>query len=238
MRPDSQSSVPFSAKKELLAKLYELYEDWVSRYTLACRRGCASCCTQSVSMTELEGRIIIEHLEKACEGSEQTVPATTGPLKAPLTFIRYAALCLAGDGDEGEEGEAAAEWHMAPCPFLKEDVCSIYEVRPFGCRSFCSLTDCAQSGEAETPPLVVGMNTVVMQIIEHLDRGRHWGVMRDILAYLQRGVSTHQMLSVCQPIPGFLVPEEEREEVARLYDRVMALEAEGKTMDEWLFSNL
>ena len=46
-------------KKELLHAVYGVYSRWVERFPLACQKGCAACCTQSVTMTSLEGEEVL-----------------------------------------------------------------------------------------------------------------------------------------------------------------------------------
>ena len=51
-------------KKELLHTVYEVYSSWVDRFPLECQKGCASCCTQSVTMTSLEGGEILAFIKR------------------------------------------------------------------------------------------------------------------------------------------------------------------------------
>lgn len=71
----------------------------------ACARGCSHCCHVSIPISEYEARYIGEHLG-----------LTPAPLKHS---IRH---------DLGEFSD------RTPCPFLEEDVCSIYQYRPLTCR--------------------------------------------------------------------------------------------------------
>ena len=47
---------------EMLEALYRAYDSWTKQYQFACCEGCAPCCTQSVTMTTLEGERIIDYL--------------------------------------------------------------------------------------------------------------------------------------------------------------------------------
>lgn len=209
-----------SLKKSMLQALYNRHAEWATRFSFACARGCAACCTRSVTMTTLEGEAIIAYLDKSPPGEAgrqglDAIGRLAPPAAAPtMTTNQFAALCLANREPAGEE----PGWDFTPCPFLVRDCCSIYPVRPFGCRSLGSTTPCAQQGAATMPTLFFAVNTVFLQLIEHLDRhtGR-WGNMLTVLQHLTgSGTSRPPGLLPLHPLPGFLLQEDEREPVSRL----------------------
>ena len=216
----------------MLEKLYEVYSQWVDGYALACQKGCSPCCTQSVTMTSLEGEAIVEFFRKKGQEKElqkllTVAEATTND--RPITTNQFARICL--DQKEFAEEDQGA-WNFEPCIFLKENVCTIYEVRPFGCRSFGSQVKCAAGRAAEVTPLYVTVNTVFMQIIEHLaSNGGHWGYMADILKY-QTGQSAGQGVVEAQSLPGFLVEPAEEKAVSRLLARLYAAPVGAKSFAE------
>ena len=61
---DTLTVSPTGNSVAMLEKLYKAYESWTGQYRFACCRGCATCCTQSVTMTTLEGEQIIEYLRE------------------------------------------------------------------------------------------------------------------------------------------------------------------------------
>jgi hypothetical protein len=71
-----------------------------------------------------------------------------------------------------------------PCPLLKKDQCPLYGVRPFGCRSMVSRRNCHETGFAEMDAFVITLNTVFLQVIEHLDWQGCSGNLTDILRFL------------------------------------------------------
>lgn len=71
----------------------------------ACHTGCSHCCHIPVMLTELEARVIAHE--------------TGRHIHTPQTYRR----------------EGAAEFIGVACPFLTENRCSIYESRPFACRT-------------------------------------------------------------------------------------------------------
>lgn len=90
----------------------------------ACRAGCSHCCHQAVGVTAPEALAIYDYLEATLDADE---------LAATANRIRAA--------DQKTRGMSSAERHSPelPCPFLIEDRCSIYEVRPVACRGANSL---------------------------------------------------------------------------------------------------
>jgi len=172
---DETSTADRAIDTEMLETLYKAYDSWTGQYQFACRQGCAACCTQSVTMTSLEGERIIEYLrENGQFDNLAPMLAASRPTTRPVqTTNQFAADCLAREEPFEEEGE----WDFTPCIFLDRDLCSIYPVRPFGCRSFSSTVSCDAHGCAEVAPVLITVNTVVLQIIEHLNsRGGFWAL--------------------------------------------------------------
>ena len=67
------------------------------------------------------------------------------------------------------------------CPMLEGRTCSIYAVRPFGCRVLVSTSRCDQNGFAQMDEWILTVNQVFMQYIEHIDRDGWSGNMVDVL---------------------------------------------------------
>lgn len=214
----------------LLLALYEHYERWAARLPLACRRGCATCCTRMVTATSLEARLVAGFLERSGRGHEigATLAAVPVARRHAHTTNGFARLCLAGsEAVEGSEGES---WHLEPCPFLQEKACSIYPVRPFGCRAFGSLEPCGAGSSAVVPPLLLTVNTVCLQLVEHLDRcGGRWGNFLEILRFVagvEEAPKAADLLAAL-PLPGFLVEPGEGEDVRDFLDRLWQVPIRG-----------
>lgn len=195
-------------KKEALRAICRVYSAWAERYPLACQKGCATCCTQSVTMTSLEGEMIRDHV--AAMGREKWLSvklahAVPGRNRETVTMNGFAGACI---NHREVEGDTSGNWDFTPCIFLEEKTCSIYTVRPFGCRSFASLVRCKGDMAAEMAPLHLTVNTVFTQIIEHLNSdGGHWSAMADILHSLDKSGARKSEIHLlpAQPIPGFLL---------------------------------
>jgi Fe-S-cluster containining protein len=225
------STVDRVTDTEMLEALYKAYDSWTKQYQFACRRGCASCCTQSVTMTTLEGERIIEYVRESgqLDTYAPRLKDCRPAMRPTQTTNQFAANCLARE----EPAEEEVEWDFTPCIFLDQDLCTIYPVRPFGCRSFSSTHDCSVHGSALVAPVLITVNTVALQIIEHLNsRGGFWGNMVDILRQLldnNDSKATAHLLKA-HPNPGFLIPQEEMRDVAAFFARINGPNIKGDTL--------
>lgn len=95
-----------------------------------------------------------------------------------LTTNGFAALCMKGEEIRDEENDPS--W--GKCPLLTEEqACPIYEKRPFGCRALLSEMSCSETGYAQIPPLILTINNIFMQYIEHLDAEGFSGNFTDMI---------------------------------------------------------
>lgn len=221
------------SQRTTLSAIFALHEQWAKAFAFACRKGCATCCTQSVTMTTLEGEMIHDHLTRQRPDLLPLLAILPGNGPVPAeTTNQFAAACLRGEDADADTGS----WDFSPCLFLQKECCAIYPARPFMCRGFGSRVCCAEGGEAEVEGLFLSLNTVIMQCIEHLDQGRPWGNMNTILRRIAancKGEKTQEDASgpVAQPIPGFLLlPGEEaalREKLRILLRLLKEERAEG-----------
>ena len=205
-------TVNYRDKKEMLQAVYSIYAGWVEPFSLACGKGCASCCTASVSISSLEGEAILDFVGQT--GRENWLHDRLNqrrPRKgrAGMTMNRFAAACLNRQEVETEDDDC---WDFSPCIFLDDSCCSIYAVRPFGCRSFGSLVRCAPDRPAAITPDHLTVNTVFTQVIEHLSSdGGSWSTMTVMLRNLT-GLDVpgeNMQLMPALPVPGFLLEARE-----------------------------
>jgi Fe-S-cluster containining protein len=222
--------IPRPIQHLLLATLYDAFDQWASTFAFACRKGCATCCTRSVTMTSLEGDGIMAFLAETGRRSELAAPEfqPAANRRVQCTTNAFVAAHL-----RGEFVEEAESWDLRPCPFLKEESCSIYPARPFGCRLFASQDPCAASGVAEMPPGYLSGATALLQYIEHLDNGGHWSTMVELLAGLNTGQAENYGAPTA-PIPGFLIAPDERDRVEPLLHDLLAKEVNGQSFEQWL----
>ena len=168
-----------------LNAIYAIYETFTARVDRACRKHCAACCTCNVSMTTLEGWMIYKYFLSTSDSGDAVLKrlAQEPPerrFQPTVTINRMVEMCVSGEEPPDEQSDPAA----GRCPLTDQDICSIYAVRPFGCRAMTSTEDCSLSGEAHMPELILTVNNVVMQFIEALDRPGASGNMIDVLDFL------------------------------------------------------
>lgn len=168
-----------------LKAMYTLFENQVPQLSstpLVCREKCASCCTCNVTLTSLEARFLIDRLSK--DSRKQMINKIRPELDRKrylpkMTFNQFAGLCKAGK--EAPEEENNPDWGQ--CALLDNQLCSIYEYRPFGCRALLSTSDCSKTGYARLPESILTLNNLLMQYIEHLDKDGFSGNLLDMLAH-------------------------------------------------------
>lgn len=231
--------------EQVLLGIYEEFESWQDG-DLACREGCATCCTQNVLITALEGEMIHRYIQKeskmewfASKFQEKSVTR-----RPEYTTNGFAASCLAG-----EDVEPESYGNYEQCPFLEESCCSIYKVRPFSCRCFISTEKCRSGVPANIGEQYLSAAAAVMQIIEHLGQGEFMGNMLDVLLalcgipenrkyfdLLPASMSDQGLANVVKalPLPGFLLLEEEMATVGPLLEAIFAHQVEGRSIENIL----
>jgi len=165
---------------DILNKIYGLYDDAVRNLDVACKKYCSACCTPNVTMTTLEGYLIANHMISNGQADlfkNIQSKISKNRFKLQITTNRLADLCMKGDDPQEEEKKYSSK----NCPVLKDNLCPIYEVRPFGCRCFISKHDCSKAGCAEVDPYAMTLNTIFMQFIEHIDSMGFSGNFADVL---------------------------------------------------------
>lgn len=217
-------------KLKLLDRIYRLYDGIVGAYELACRKSCAHCCTCNVTLTTLEGYRILDCLSferrsRLLEGVRKA--ASQNRFRPALTTNAIARLCADGKEIPAEEIDP----HGGPCPLLADNLCPVYDVRPFACRCLVSRKNCAESGCADVDDFLLSVNTVFLQVIEHLDAEGCCGNLADVLlletADAHRadaaGAAPEGGLIRNQPLRFLFVPPEYRDRMAPILDKLRGL---------------
>jgi Fe-S-cluster containining protein len=235
----------FSLKEEVLLGIYKEFEDWLSE-DIVCKKGCTVCCSQNVIITAVEGELIHRNIRKL--GREEWMAGKLqekgNTEKVQLTTNGFAASCL-----QGEDVMPVSYGNEGPCPFLEEDCCSIYEVRPFSCRCFISEKQCRPGVPAVIGETYLSASSAVMQIVEHLGQGEYFGNMLDVLLALcdlPENRQYRQLLPAllsdqgranvtkALPLPGFLLMEEEMAKVEPLLEAIFLHEVGDRTIENIL----
>jgi Fe-S-cluster containining protein len=208
-----------SDKLLALERIYGIYDKFAASLDLVCKKYCAHCCTTSVTLTTVEAYKIIMDLESntKVDWIEKIQQAAAQPhFKPKITTNQLANFCAQGIEPPEEE---SSEWNS--CPFLTDDLCTIYAVRPFGCRCLLSRHDCGTEGYADMDDYVLSVNTVFLQSIEHMDDNGCAGNLLDVLeviaseenrqAYENKTLGCSAVgLIANQPLNILMIPPEHR----------------------------
>ena len=213
-----------SMKLAVLETMYKIHDRILASYDLACAEGCSVCCTRNVSVTSLEAFFMLDNLDP--DKRDNALARIQGQMDKKrlipaITINRMADLCM--NGYDLPEEECDPAW--GACPLLEDGRCTVYSVRPFGCRCMVSSENCGLSGLADMDEFLVTVNNVFMQYLEHIDQGSTSANISDMLlalsdphalsAYRITGlfeINTPGFLSN-QPISILMVPPEYRERI-------------------------
>ncbi len=212
---------------DILKKIYRLYDAHLETTTVACRKFCADCCTTNVTMTRLEGVLITAEANPnhIADALSQVSCSDLPRYRPGLSTNAYVEMCRTGDStDEDQPGT-----YTGICPFLKDNACGIYPVRPFGCRCMISTRKCGENGYAEIDEFTLTVNTVFLQFIEHLDQKGFSGNLLDVLACLAPetdDVACAPHIIPNRPIPVLMVPPAHQSRIASLVNDLGRLMAE------------
>lgn len=231
-------------KRALLTSLYRVYDETTRQYEKACVRGCHTCCTRNVLCTTLEADLIMHSLEEANRRDlvEPVVATSQQQVRRPtMTLNELAGYCLRRE----EPPEQDMDSTDTPCPFLENGACPVYDVRPFACRCLWSEETCGVHGEARINPVIVSLNGVFEQTIEHMDVGGFYGNLLDLLSALASDYN-RDAYRLGQPLweashlletrsnPGFLVPPLHRPTVIAVLNHLWEQDIGGLTFREAL----
>lgn len=234
-------------KKKILNIIYTEFAQWSSNEDFCCSKGCAICCTQNVTITALEGVQIIEFCRdnnrESWLANKLSYQKQVPPPKQ--TTNEYIATFL-----EDEEVEQDSTDSTTRCPFLENDLCTIYPVRPLSCRCFVSKQQCTQHGSAQLPNHYLSGSMAVMQIVEHLGQFEYWGNMTDVLLSLCDYSSYHKIATALEnptlmmqarlrtlkakPIQGFSFPQEDMAAISPLIDAIFQTKIGAKNIEQIL----
>lgn len=168
-----------------LAKIYALYDTFAGSDPVACRKRCVTCCTTDVTVTTLEALHLWQGMDPGERKALRQRLMGTVDLKRyrpAVTTNRLAEICAAGNDPPEEERSGSAQ----ECPLLASELCSIYPLRPFHCRCMVSQQCCDQSGAATMPSFTMTVNSVFLQVIEHLDTPGCSGNLLDVLPLISK----------------------------------------------------
>jgi Fe-S-cluster containining protein len=123
----------------LMTKALDAFETNVDRQcegqtALACRGGCAACCSLRVTATVPEILAVAAHL--------RIIEATMPPF-ARVLWQRIETSAEVAARDDAAHDDAAYLALAHPCAFIVDGHCVIYELRPLACRGHASFDEAA-----------------------------------------------------------------------------------------------
>lgn len=220
-------------KLDILEDLYSLYDATVAGEPQACEKGCAHCCTRNVTVTTLEGYRLMDALSAEALETLFGRLSTTAAKDRFLPLITINALAELSMAD-AEPPEERCDPAWTPCALLEDDLCTIYDIRPFACRCMASTTVCSKGGFADMSEFLVSVNTVFQQVIEHLDVPGATGNLTDVLGFL-KDVESRSIYRACMIRPEALgmpanrhvkmlmIPPQHRERLQPVVAKIQAL---------------
>ncbi len=118
------------------SKVLEFQKTRNEEQSVACKSGCSHCCYRTITSTSLEAIDTAVYIERSFS------PGQKAKVKRRLQeYVRNVGPRMGRNLNESR----------AACPFLDGNLCSIYSVRPFACRSQFS-TDASECASANENP--------------------------------------------------------------------------------------
>ncbi|WP_447974832.1 YkgJ family cysteine cluster protein [Nitrospira sp. Kam-Ns4a] len=115
--------------------------------SVSCKKGCAACCRMLVPVSAPEAFALHAMVERLPEARRRALRAKVaearGRLDAAGLLGRLTAVAETDRQLQDEDLESLNRAYYAlrlPCPFLEDEVCSIYEDRPAACRELVVTT--------------------------------------------------------------------------------------------------
>ncbi|MCW5747309.1 MAG: YkgJ family cysteine cluster protein [Alphaproteobacteria bacterium] len=121
--------------------------------TVSCKEGCAACCRQLISISDIEAHAIAETIGRMPEWRRAQLMERFTAAERWLTAIKPADdIIEALNGAERRDFAIAYFRYGVACPFLEDERCSIYLERPLVCREYLVHTPaerCSRVGESD-----------------------------------------------------------------------------------------
>ena len=223
----------FQQKLETIHQVYDIYSSYADSLDLACREHCCQCCTRNVTLTSLEAANVLDRLDPA-DGKRFLQQIQLGismkRFQPLITTNQLAEKCARGEALPEEPSDS--DW--GPCPLLEKDSCPLYNLRPFACRCLISRNRCDHAGHADIDEFSLTVNSLILQVIEHIDSDGCTGNLTDMLLYLSKPEKMHtyrQGRIECtaanlirnRPLKILMVPPYHRERAMPLLHRLQRL---------------
>ncbi|MCP9455617.1 MAG: YkgJ family cysteine cluster protein [Nitrospira sp.] len=139
----------------------------------SCTKGCAACCRMLVPLSPPEAFRLMDHVRQWPLEQQQRLAVRLADIKSVLAAHGIWQRLLAvveseqppNDDDLAPLNEAYYSLRI-PCPFLEDNVCSVYEERPSACRELLVTSPPANcddigSGTVEALPIPIRIGTIL-----------------------------------------------------------------------------
>lgn len=134
-------------------------------YSAPCRKGCASCCRYLISLSVPEAfRTVEEVMMLPLRQREEVMNRCfriSQWLQKKLGDCYDTKKTSNGDNLNSQKLKEISEWYFSkktPCPFLHDNVCTIYSQRPMVCREHlvaCYASPCDKNGTNNSPKVQI-----------------------------------------------------------------------------------
>ena len=133
--------VPVTRRLGEEAAELEIHQAREAGLTISCQMGCAACCRMLVPLSVPEAFALREYVEQLPTDRRtqlrQRISTTKDRLKREAVWDRLNDVAEASRPMPDEELDPINRAYYAlriPCPYLEDEMCSIYEARPAACR--------------------------------------------------------------------------------------------------------
>ena len=120
--------------------------------TISCRNGCALCCRHIVPVAHFEARFFHDLVERMPEPGGSQVQARFSDVRGRLNQAGFSDVLGSDHELTPEEGiQLGIDYvrQMIPCPFLEDELCTIYDDRPLKCREYMVTSPAEYCGDPE-----------------------------------------------------------------------------------------
>ncbi len=163
-------------------------------YSISCRAGCGACCRQLVPLSLFEAEALADWIHSLPPDEQAALEAR---FRAALMALSQSGMLarMNPTNQEGDEQQLAVDYmaQKIPCPFLIDESCGIYPIRPLICREYL-VTSPAEFCDAPADYPVAGL-PVPLKLSKVLFRagaqlaqeGRGWIPLVFLFAWMRGG---------------------------------------------------
>jgi len=137
--------VPLSELVPMACQLSQLIIDASSRRIeesdgrIACRKGCAACCSYLIPISPAEAYHLRDEIFKMPQLEQRTLFRSCQHTTRQLVDHRIPDALFSPTQEHEERLDILSDWYRdmkLPCPFLVNHTCCIYDFRPLACREY------------------------------------------------------------------------------------------------------